>query len=82
MVALNMKYLEELEEYMKSGNMAEDFSFCGLDRRYEMLEFLEKFMDVAELADSVATEVIFKDSQLGKLTGGVPAGVQDPKAQK
>ena len=38
---LNMKYLEELEEYMKSGNMEEDFKWSGEERRQEMLEFLE-----------------------------------------
>ena len=62
---LNMKYLEELEEYMKSGNMEEDFKWSGEERRQEMLEFLEKLMDLGELADATATSVIFKGSQLG-----------------
>ena len=62
---LNMKYLEELEEYMKSGNMEEDFKWSG----QEMLEFLEKLMDLGELADATATSVIFKGSQLGIMFG-------------
>ena len=66
---LNMKYLEELEEYMKSGNMEEDFKWSAEERRQEMLEFLEKLMDLGELADATATAVIFKGSQLGALVG-------------
>lgn len=72
MAVLNIKYLEELEEYMDSGYMAEDFGFSPEERRYEMLAFLEKLMDLGEKADAVATKVIFKDSQLGLLSGGIP----------
>lgn len=66
---LNMKYLEELEEYMKSGNMEEDFKWSSEERRQEMLEFLEKLMDLGEQADATATAVIFKGSQLGAMFG-------------
>lgn len=69
MAALNMKYLEELEDYLSSGRMAEDFEYSAEERRFEMLEFLEKFMDIAELADEAATQMIFKNSQLGALLG-------------
>ncbi|ABB39089.1 hypothetical protein Dde_2292 [Oleidesulfovibrio alaskensis G20] len=62
---LEFSYLEKLEEYMKSGRMAEDFEYSPEERRYEILEFLERFMDVAELADKTATKLIFKNSQLG-----------------
>lgn len=66
---LNMKYLEEVEEYMKSGNLEEDFKWSAEERRQELLEFLEKLMDLGELADSTATAVIFKGSQLGAMFG-------------
>lgn len=66
---LNMKYLEEVEEYMKSGNLEEDFKWSTEERRQELLEFLEKLMDLGELADSTATAVIFKGSQLGAMFG-------------
>lgn len=69
MAALNIQFLEELEDYMTSGRMAEDFEFSPEERRFEMLEFLEKFMDVAEIADETATKLIFKNSQLGALIG-------------
>ena len=66
---LDLAYLLKLEEYLKSGNMEEDFVYSAEGRRVEMLEFLEKLMDVAELADEAATRMIFKGSQLGALAG-------------
>ncbi len=66
---LNFKYLEELEKYMKSGNMEEDFTWSAEERRQEMLEFLDKLMDLGELADQTATSIIFKGSALGALMG-------------
>ncbi|MFV0421208.1 hypothetical protein [Oleidesulfovibrio sp.] len=62
---LDFSYLDKLEEYMTSGRMAEDFEYSPEERRHEILEFLERFMDVAELADENATKLIFKNSQLG-----------------
>ena len=67
MAALNMRYLESLEEYMRSGAMEEDFKWSSEERRQEMLTFLEKLMDIGELADETATAIIFKGSQLGAL---------------
>ena len=67
---LDIKYLLALDEYMRSGNMAEDFKWSAEERRIEMLVFLEKLMDLGELADKTATAIIFKGSQLGALTGG------------
>jgi len=64
---LNEKFLKELEEYLKSGRLEEDFEYSAEDRRYEILDYLERLMDVAELADEVATRLIFKNSQLGQL---------------
>ena len=72
---LNWKYLEELEEYLKSGQLEEDFKWSAEERRQELLEFLEKLMDLGELADATATAVIFRGSQLGALMG-IPANAQ------
>lgn len=65
---LNRAYLDELEEYLTSGHMEEDFQWSAEERRHEMLEFLEKLMDVADLADAAATRMIFK-GRLGALAG-------------
>ena len=49
MAMLNAKYIAELEEYLKSGNLEEDFKWSVEERRGEILEFLEKLMDLGEL---------------------------------
>jgi len=66
---MNLDYLEELEAYFASGDLAFDFEHAPESRRMEILEFLEKLMDVGELADEVATKVLFKGSFLEMLSG-------------
>lgn len=68
MAMLNTRYIAELEEYLKSGDLAEDFKWSVEERRGEILEFLERLMDLGELADETATKIIFK-GQLGALMG-------------
>ena len=69
---LDLAYLQKLEEYMRSGQMEEDFLWSAEGRRHEMLEFLEKLMDIADMADETATKMIFRGSQLGTLAGIPP----------
>lgn len=64
---LNEKYIAELTEYLKSGQLVEDFEYSAEDRRLEILDFLEKLMDLGEAADEAATKAIFKNSQMGAL---------------
>ncbi len=64
MPRLDMPYLLELEEYLTSGNLEEDFQWSVEERRHEILEFMDKFMDVAELVDETATKIIFKGLQM------------------
>ncbi len=64
---LNFKALESIKEYLE-GNFKEDFEYSAESRRFEMLEFLDQLMDLGELADKTATEVIFK-GQLANLAG-------------
>ena len=78
MAMLNTKYITELEEYLKSGNLEEDFKWSVEERRGEILEFLEKLMDLGELADETATHIIFK-GQLGALMG-MPGEKAEPEA--
>ncbi|WP_027186116.1 hypothetical protein [Desulfovibrio inopinatus] len=61
--------LDAMIEYMRSGQLEEDFKYSAPDRRGEILDILEKLMDAAEIANEVATRLIFKDSYLGTLTG-------------
>lgn len=76
---LTVKDLEEFETYMRSGELEADFRDGCEHDRYYLLELLEKFMDVAELADATATKVIFR-GQIGLLAGAKPQ--QDGKEPK
>jgi hypothetical protein len=69
MSLLDFEYLEKLEEYMDSGDMAFEFENGDEEKRYEILEFLQKLMDVSDKADEVATRLIFKDSYLEQMAG-------------
>jgi len=64
---LNEKFLNELEEYLKSGNLEQDFEYSSEERRQEILDYLERLMDLAELADETATRIIFNKSGLGQM---------------
>lgn len=57
---LTVKDLEELESYMRSGQLEADFKEGCENDRFYLLELLEKLMDVAELADATATRLIFR----------------------
>ena len=64
-----MKCLEEIETYLASGELADHWEYSEDDRRYEMLDFLEKLIELGELADELATKLIFKNSYLEALAG-------------
>ena len=64
---LDEKYIKELKEYLASGRLEEDFTYSTEERRYEILDLLEEIMELGELADKVATNIIFKNSQLRAL---------------
>ena len=64
---LDETYIDQMLEYIRSGQLAEDFEYSAEDRRYEILDFLEKLMDLGEAADEAATKAIFKNSALGQL---------------
>ncbi len=61
--------LREIEEHIKSGRLAEDFDESSKSGKEKILEFLEKLMDLGEMADEAATKLIFKDSYLEALSG-------------
>lgn len=57
---LTIKELNAFEEYLKSGELEKNFKLAGEMERGEILELLEKLMDVADVADEVATRLIFR----------------------
>lgn len=61
---LDEEYINNLKEYLNSGQLAEDFEYSPEERRYEILDFLERLMELGEISDEIATKIIFKNSQL------------------
>lgn len=64
---LDYKCIEKLQEYFASGNLEEDFQWSAESRRLEILEFLEKVIELGELADEKASAIIYKG--MGMPTG-------------
>ncbi|MFW6235273.1 MAG: hypothetical protein ACOC24_00670 [Desulfovibrionales bacterium] len=54
-------------EHIRSGALEQDFEYSEEERRLEILDFLEKLMDLGDAANEAATTMIFKNSQLGAL---------------
>ncbi len=70
---LDISYLEKIEAYFSSGDLQFDFDNGDEERRYQILDYLEKLMDLAEQADALATKLIFKDGLMEQLTGAKKA---------
>ncbi|MDZ7762565.1 MAG: hypothetical protein U5L00_20240 [Desulfovermiculus sp.] len=66
---LDQEYIDGLLAYIKSGELGQDFEYSPEERRYEILDFLEKLMELGEVADEAATKIIFKNTQLGQVMG-------------
>jgi len=66
---LDDEYIDGLIGYIQSGELGEDFEHSSEERRYEILDFLEKVMELGEAADETATKIIFKNTQLGQVMG-------------
>ncbi|MDD4730829.1 MAG: hypothetical protein PHX58_02730 [Desulfovibrio sp.] len=58
------EYLEKIEGYIRSGDLAFEFDNGEDDQRGQILDFLERIMDLAEECDELATKLIFKESYL------------------
>jgi hypothetical protein len=61
MATLNERkdYLADIEAYLSSGQFMIEFQYLGEERRQEMLDLLEKLMELGEAADEIATKIIF-----------------------
>ena len=60
---LTIKELDEFEQALKSGRIEADFEFGNEQQRYDILELLQKLMDVADTADEVASKIIYRGLQ-------------------
>lgn len=66
---LDLPYLQRLEEYLTNNDCQFEFDNGNEEKRLEILDFLEKLMEVGEHADALATQLIFKGG-LGALAQG------------
>lgn len=57
---LKISQIDEFIEKMRSGRLEEEFKNSGETGRGEILELLERLMDAGEMADEVATRLIFR----------------------
>lgn len=57
------EYLEKIENYINSGDLEFEFKHGEGDQRGEILDFLERIMDLAEVCDPLATKLIFPNAQ-------------------
>lgn len=62
---ITMEELQEFEDRLQSGQVDDAFKHGTEQERVALLELLEKVMDVADLANEVATRLIFRGSQPG-----------------
>jgi hypothetical protein len=71
---LDAAYLDKIAAYFASGDLAFDFEHGDEARRQQILEYLERLMDLADEADALATKLIFKGGYLEALSGaGTPS---------
>lgn len=68
---IDMKYLHKIEEFINSGDLKFEFDNGTEEKRYVILDFLEKLMELGELADESATKLIFKEGLLTQMAGTI-----------
>ncbi len=80
---LDVAYLERVEEYFKNGDCKFEFENGDEERRLLIIDFLERFMELGEQADELATKLIFKDAYASMVTEeGVAQAEADEEAAK
>ncbi|MGE4291094.1 MAG: hypothetical protein AB7E32_02680 [Desulfovibrio sp.] len=62
-------YLEKIENYVRSGDLAFEFDNGEEGQRLELLDFLERIMDLSEECDELATKLIFKETYMESAKG-------------
>lgn len=79
---LDIDYLKRVAHYFESGDCKFEFEHGEEERRLEIIDFLEHLMELGEMADELATKLIFKDAYASMITEeGVAAAIADEAAQ-
>ena len=64
-----MNRLDALEKHLGSGDLECAFESAARDEKYRILDFLERLMDLGDMADKIATKVLLKDTYLEMFAG-------------
>lgn len=59
---IDLEYLERVKDYFENGDCKFEFENGEEERRLAILDFLEHLMELGEIADELATKLIFKDA--------------------
>lgn len=80
---LDIDYLNRVIHYFESGDCKFEFDNGEEERKLAILEFLETLMDLGEMADELATKLIFKDAYASLTTeeGVAQAEEEDSPAE-
>ena len=73
---LSVQEVENFAELIRTGALEDKFKFSSEAGRGEILELLEKLMDLGELADECATRLIYR----GALGAAAARGAEKPEA--
>lgn len=60
---LSIEDIEQFADKIRSGELEEEFRDSPEFKRHEILELLEKIMDLSDLCDEAATRMIFRTPQ-------------------
>ncbi len=80
---LDTEYLKRVMHYFESGDCKFEFEHGEEERRLAIIDFLEHLMELGEMADELATKLIFKDAYASMVTEeGVAQALADEEAAK
>lgn len=57
---LTIEEIDEFIKYLRSGELEKSFKEADPEKKGQMLELLERVMDAADLADEIATSLIYR----------------------
>ncbi len=56
-----LAYLREIEELFASEQLTDQFEYGSEEQRYEILDFLEKLIELGEASDVLASKLLLKN---------------------
>lgn len=79
---LDTEYLKRVMHYFESGDCKFEFEHGEEERRLAIIDFLEHLMELGEMADELATKLIFKDAYASMITEDGVAKAKEEEAAR